>query len=67
MDLFKIIDSGNKVFIKILTCNERVWSEHQWAYRYVREAEYPTSDEQYATDFKKVEAAEQWIKENSPN
>jgi uncharacterized membrane protein len=66
MDLFKVVTFGNKVFIKMLGYNERVWSERQWDYSFVRIGTYPTNMEQYATDFKTVEAAEQWIKENLP-
>lgn len=66
MDLFKVVKFGDKVIVKMLVNNERVWSERQWYYNYVRKGEYPTNMEQYATDFKTVEAAEEWIKENLP-
>lgn len=66
MDLFKIEKTGDRVLIRILVNNERVWSERQWYYNYVRTGEYPTNMEQYATDFKTVEAAEQWINEHAP-
>lgn len=66
MNLFKIIRSGEKVFIKMLTYNPRVWCNKQWFYGYVMDGAYPTENEKYATDFKTVEAAEQWIKDNEP-
>lgn len=66
MNLFKIVRSGEKVFVQMLTYNPRVWCNKQWFYGYVRDNEYPTEHEKYATDFKTVEAAEQWIKENEP-
>jgi uncharacterized pyridoxamine 5'-phosphate oxidase family protein len=67
MDLFKITKSGKKVYVRILSYNERVWSGSQWDYRFVRIGGYPINDEKYATDFKTVEAAEQWIKEHQPS
>jgi len=66
MDLFKITETDGKVYVRMLVHNERVWSERQWYYNYVRIREYPTNDSHYATDFKTVEAAEKWIKEHQP-
>lgn len=66
MELFKIVQSGNKVFIKMLTHNDRIWSERQWGYSWVRTGTYPTNMEEYATDFKTLEVAQKWIKEHSP-
>lgn len=66
VELFKIVEVSVKVYIKMLTSNERVWSGHQWAYRFVRTDNYPTNDEKYATDFKTRQAAEQWIKDHQP-
>jgi hypothetical protein len=66
MDLFKITKSGEKVYVRLLVHNERIHSERQWYYNYVRVGEYPTNDEHYATDFKTVEAAEKWINDHQP-
>lgn len=65
-ELFKIVRSGEKVYVQILVHNERVWSERQWYYNYVRTGTYPTNMEEYATDFKTVKDAEAWIEEHSP-
>lgn len=66
MELFKVVKVRDKVLIKMLTYNERIWSERQWEYSYVRTGNYPTNDTHYATDFKTEEAAQQWIKEHNP-
>lgn len=63
MELFKIVALHDKVIIKILTYNSRVWCERQWAYHYVVENSYPSDYLDHATDFKTVEAAQKWIDE----
>lgn len=67
MEFFKIVQSGSKVFIKMLCHNDRIWSERQWDYSWVRTGTYPTNMEEYATDFKTVAEAEKWIKTNTPS
>jgi hypothetical protein len=61
MNLFKIVTVQDKVYIKMLVYNSRVWCERQWAYYYVVENSYPSDYEQHATDFKTIEAAQVWI------
>lgn len=65
MEPYKIVTSGNKIFIKVLVYNERQW--YPWHYAFVKIDGYPTKDEYYATDFKNIFAAEEWIKENGIN
>lgn len=60
MELYKITEVGSKIYIRILSYNDRVCSDSQWTYRYVRIDDYPTNNEKYATDFKTVEAAQSW-------
>jgi hypothetical protein len=66
MELFKVVNLGDKVSVKTLTYNDRVWSGFQWAYSWVRINSSPTNDEKYATDFKTVDLAEAWINEHTP-
>lgn len=67
MEIYKIVKSGEKVFVKVLCYNNRVWCGHQWLYGLVRKGDYPTDNEAYATDFETVKAANKWIKEHMPS
>lgn len=67
MEIYKVVKSGKKVFIKILCYNNNVWCGKQWFYGLVCVGSYPTDNEAYATDFETVKAAKQWIKEHTPS
>jgi hypothetical protein len=65
MELYKIEIDGDKVLVKALHYNAKLWAGSQWKYYYVHEGGYGT-DRFFATDFKTVELAEAWISEHMP-
>lgn len=66
MELYKIINEGDKVYIKTLVYNPKVWNGHQWSYMYVTD-NYPEADIYNAKNFGMIENAWKWIKKHEPN
>lgn len=72
--LYAIDIKADGVFIKILTYNHDIFdrphlaaSKSLWGYRYVRPNNYPTFTPSEEGNFKTVENALRWIKENAPD
>lgn len=66
MDLHKIVDKGDRVYIKMLVYNPHVWCQSQWKYLWVTDY-YPDDNFENAKNFGLIENAWKWIKENEPN
>jgi len=65
MDFYKVLSVGDKVYVKVLTYNNKVWNGHQWAYMYVTE-HYPSENVQHAKNFESMEDAWKWINDHTP-
>lgn len=49
IELYKLETIKNKVYIKVLTYNPKVW--YQWSYLFFKDDSYPTSDIKYAKSY----------------
>lgn len=65
MDLYKIIETTDRVYVLTLVYNPKVWCGHQWSYMYVTDY-YPSEKENQAKNFGLIENAWKWIQEHTP-